>query len=188
MMEIIHSVATIPLLITLSAGVVAAVTDVRSFQIPNVVTFPLLGAAILFHTMASVGGGIGFALLGGAVGFACLILFYVLGAVGAGDVKLLTAVGAWIGPGGAFVLFLVAAVLMGLYATGLTWWQGTLQQNLVKATFILRQGMTIVKHLGEEERVEQVVRTDDRRRRLIPFAVMVLGGIALLAAVKFIGR
>jgi prepilin peptidase CpaA len=185
-LELIKSLPLIPLWFVLGAGCVAAFSDIWSFKIPNYITFPLLITGVLFHAFAPIGQGITMAMLGIFAGFACLILFYVVGGVGAGDVKLLAAIGAWIGPLGLVALFTVAAVLMGLYVTGLAVWQGRLQQTWIKSTLILRQGMTIVKHLGPDERVEEVAKRSDRRKHLVPFAVMVLAGLAVLLVAKLV--
>lgn len=187
-LELIKTLPLIPLLLILAAGCVAAFTDVRSFKIPNYITLPLLLAGIVFHAFLPTGQGMAFGLLGTLAGFGCLILFYILGGVGAGDVKLMAAMGAWIGPMAILILFVMAALLMGLYAAGLAFWQGRLWKDCIKATLILQQGMAIVKHLGPDERVEEVAKGDTRRKHLVPFAVMVLGGIAVLLAVKFAVR
>lgn len=186
MMDAVRSIGFVPLLVVLSVGLLAALMDVRSFRISNLVTLPLLVAGLVFHSIAFSGAGLAYAAQGAIVGFACLILFYALGGMGAGDVKLLTAVGAWIGPHAVFGLFIVSSLLMCLYAVSLTWWQGRLYQTLIRATLLFRQGVLLIQHVGQEERVEEVVLGDTRRRRLIPFAAMLLGGIALLTAVKFI--
>jgi prepilin peptidase CpaA len=185
--QLISSLEVLPLLVVLAAGALTAVTDVRSFRIPNYITFPLLIAGILFHTFAASGRGAPFALLGGAVGFACLFVFYVMGGVGAGDVKLTAAAGAWLGPIGILLLFLFAAIFLGLYSVAMTWWQGTLLTNMLKVRLMIKQGMTIAKYLGQDERVEEVVKHDDRRKRLVPFAVMVFAGVTTLVLFKFLG-
>lgn len=186
LLETLDSVATLPLLVVLAACGITAITDVRSFRIPNYVTLPLFVAGILFHAILPSGNGLSFALLGGVVGFGCLILFHFLGGIGAGDVKLLAAVGTWIGPGAVFVLFLAAALLLGACSIAMAWWHGTLQKNMQKVGVIFKQGAMLARYMGEEERVEEIVKQDDRRRRLVPFAVMVLGGIAILLVFKFV--
>jgi prepilin peptidase CpaA len=186
MTQLMQSVSVGPLLFVLCAGAVAAFTDIRSFRVPNYITFPLLLAGIVFHACISSGQGLSFGLAGAAVGFACLIIFYVLGGVGAGDVKLLAAMGAWIGPQAILALFMVAAILMGIYAAYLALRAGNLWQSVIKASLILQQGMAIVKHLGPEERVEEAVKGSERRKHLVPFAAMVFGGIAVLLALKFL--
>ncbi|WP_447968946.1 A24 family peptidase [Nitrospira sp. M1] len=102
----------------------AAVTDVRWSKIPNVITFPLAGLGLVIHSVSDGLNGLLFSLQGLALGFGVLFIFYLLGGMAAGDVKLFAAVGAIIGPHDAFIAFLITACLGGLYAIGLmmvTW-------------------------------------------------------------------
>ncbi len=102
----------------------AAITDVRSSKIPNIITFPLAALGLCIHGIADGIEGMLFSLEGLALGFGLLLIFYMLGGMGAGDVKLLGAVGAIIGPYDVFIAFLVTSCLGGLYAVGLmvlTW-------------------------------------------------------------------
>ncbi|MCA9470574.1 MAG: A24 family peptidase [Nitrospirales bacterium] len=102
----------------------AAITDVRRSRIPNFITFPLAGFGLFMHTVLDGMDGFLFSIEGLGVGFGLLFVFYLLGGMGAGDVKLLGAVGAVIGPYDAFIAFLITACLGGLYAIGLmalTW-------------------------------------------------------------------
>jgi prepilin peptidase CpaA len=88
-----------------SALVLAAIAcaiDVRTRRIPNVLTFGAAACALVFHLAVGGAGGLADALLGWLVGTALLLAPYALGGMGAGDVKLLGAVGAWLGPGDAF--------------------------------------------------------------------------------------
>ena len=102
----------------------AAITDVRSSKIPNAITFPLACIGLAIHSISDGLEGFLFSLEGLGLGFSLLLVFYILGGMGAGDVKLLGAVGAVIGPYDVFIAFLITACLGGLYAIGLmvlTW-------------------------------------------------------------------
>lgn len=103
---------------------VAAITDVRSGRIPNSVTFPLVISGLVFHTWADGWQGLLFSLLGCLVGLGCLIWFYARGGMGAGDVKLLGAIGAYLGPTQVVYAFAVAAILGGAYSLALLFAQG----------------------------------------------------------------
>ncbi|GJL55736.1 MAG: type 4 prepilin peptidase 1 [Nitrospirales bacterium] len=117
--------SSILLIVVLSSALVwAAITDVRWGKIPNVITLPLAGLGLAIHVGANGYQGLLFSLQGFGLGFGLLIIFYALGGMGAGDVKLFGAVGAIIGPNDVFVAFLITACLGGLYAIGLmvfTW-------------------------------------------------------------------
>jgi prepilin peptidase CpaA len=92
----------------IAIGSAACVTDLRSRRIPNVLTFGAAAVAVLFHTFAPGGAGLGFAAAGWLVGALIMFVPFALGGLGGGDVKLLAALGAWLGP--------VSALWIGLYA------------------------------------------------------------------------
>src|SRR5215470_1769162 len=77
---------------------VAAIIDLRTRRIPNWVTAAALIAGLVVHTVQDGAGGLGMALAGAALGAAILLPFYIGGVMGAGDVKLLAALGALLGP------------------------------------------------------------------------------------------
>jgi len=81
--------------------------------------------------MAGLGGvTLGGALGGLGLGLALLLPAHVFGATGAGDVKLLAAFGALLGPAGVFDAFLRAAILGGVMALGVALWRGRLRETL----------------------------------------------------------
>lgn len=86
---------------------VAAVIDARKGVIPNSLTLPLLGTALAAHGIFFGFRGLGFALLGaGLCGLVPFVMFQK-GAMGGGDVKMFTALGALLGPhAGLEALFL----------------------------------------------------------------------------------
>jgi prepilin peptidase CpaA len=117
--------------------VTAMCTDLRWSRIPNWLTFPAMGFALLAH--AWVGGleGALFSLGGLGAGLGLFLVLYVTGSSGAGDVKLMAAVGALTGPYGALLSGLLAILVGGLYALGAMcyqWGFATTGRKLVYAT------------------------------------------------------
>lgn len=100
----------------------AGITDLRSSRVPNFVTFPLALFGLGFHSIAVSGHGVLFSLEGLGLGLVLLLGFYAYGGMGAGDVKLLAAIGAVVGPLHVFVGFLFAALFGGLYAVAMMVW------------------------------------------------------------------
>ncbi len=98
----------------LTLATLAALADVKDRRIPNHLTFPALAIALVSHAM--LGGRDGFldALTGMAIAGGVLLPGWLMGWMGAGDVKLVAAIGAWLGMPGA-----VFALLGSLIAGGL---------------------------------------------------------------------
>src|SRR5215510_9091004 len=97
-------------LCALVIGCAACVTDVQSRRIPNWLTFGAAGAALVFHAVAPSGGGFMFAVTGWFVGALIMFVPFALRGLGAGDVKLVAALGAWLGPTNAMWVALYAGV------------------------------------------------------------------------------
>lgn len=89
---------------------VAVATDVGMRRIPNLVTVGGFGFALAVRGWAGVDPLVG-GLLGAAIGFALSFPMFAAGGLGGGDVKLLTATGAFLGPGRFIVAFLATAVI-----------------------------------------------------------------------------
>jgi len=98
--------------------VTAMYTDLRSSRIPNWLTFSAMGFALLAHAWLGGLPGVLFSLGGLGTGLGLFVLIYMSGSIGAGDVKLMAAVGALIGPYGALLSALLAIMVGGVYALG----------------------------------------------------------------------
>ena len=91
----------------------AVYCDVRRHRIPNTLTLAGLSAGIVLETASGGVHGLGVACVGAAFGLACFFPLYLLRGMGAGDVKLLAALGTFLGP-----LGVVYAALFSLIAGG----------------------------------------------------------------------
>ena len=124
-------------LIGMCIALVACVIDVREHRIPNWLTFGSAVAAVIFHTV--VGGGHGFAgaLLGWATGAALFFLPFALGGLGAGDVKLIAALGAWFAWPDALWLGLFTGIAGGVVAVVVALARGYLGRALANVRLLL---------------------------------------------------
>jgi prepilin peptidase CpaA len=95
---------------------ISAIIDFRSQKIPNLITFPSIIIALLYHFLINGIDGLTFSALGLATGIGLLIIPHIFGGMGAGDAKLMGAVGAILGSKSVFVAFLLTALVGGIYS------------------------------------------------------------------------
>jgi prepilin peptidase CpaA len=98
----------------LAVAAVAVLSDVRTRRIPNVLTFGAAGAAIAAHAIEGGLAGAATACGGWLVGAAIFFPVFALGGMGAGDIKLLGALGAFLGPASAAWLCLFTGIAGGV--------------------------------------------------------------------------
>lgn len=135
--------ALLPLILLLALLAAAVWHDVRARRIPNALVFPGMLGALALHTLLPAGAGlfgtpigglgIGFASGGLALGLAFLLPMYALRLMGAGDVKLLAMVGAFVGAGQILTIALFTLVAGGVLALAFAAWQRKLRQLIGNA-------------------------------------------------------
>jgi len=109
---------------------IAAVFDVRSHRIPNwlvlVGAVTCIGGELIYPALVPF--GIAGVLKGIAVGFALLLPLYLLRAMGAGDVKLMAMIGAYLGPWGVASAAMLSIIAGGVLAVAVVLAKGVLGQ------------------------------------------------------------
>jgi prepilin peptidase CpaA len=105
-------------------GLAASWDDLRRRHIANRIPVAGLTAGLVYHAAVRGLAGLAWSAGGAAVGFAVFLIFYCLGGMGAGDVKLAAAFGALLGPSGMLLAALLAAPMGALAAVAcLAWWR-----------------------------------------------------------------
>ena len=169
-----YAPSAVPVFIVVTAVLVAAVTDIWKFKVYNLLTLPLLATGLLYHGLRYE---ITDSLLGILFGFAALVPLYLVGGMGGGDVKLMAAVGAWLGMPLTFYVFIASSLAAGLYSLGLVVWTGRLGETVVNLHIMWLRLSSVGRYLAAEDKIEHEVKRTDRRRRIIPFAAMVAIGL-----------
>jgi len=95
-----------------------ASSDLATRRIPNQLTALAAIGGLSWGLLAGGWTGLSQALLGGVIGFGLMLVFHLFGAVGAGDVKALGALGCFLAPWPALMLFALTAVAGGVLAAG----------------------------------------------------------------------
>jgi prepilin peptidase CpaA len=171
-----------PLLVVLVGSLVAAATDVWKFKVYNLLTLPLLASGLCYWAYVNGLPGLVGSALGVLFGFGIMFMLYVLGGIGAGDVKLMAAIGAWLGMPLTFFVFVAGSLAAGLYALVVIVTRGSFSETWVNFRVMWHRAVALGRYLAAETQVEAELKDPGRRQRVIPFAAMLaLGLVGLLA-------
>lgn len=118
---------------------VAAVYDVLYRRIPNWLTLTGLLAGVALNSFLFEWAGLRLSLVGLAVAFGSYFVLYSLRAMGAGDVKLMAAVGGLVGVADWFGIFVITAIIGGIAGLGLVAMNGRLKKTVWNVGFILSE-------------------------------------------------
>ncbi|MHB9095461.1 MAG: A24 family peptidase [Eubacteriales bacterium] len=125
-------------ILTLTIVGLAALCDIGTKRIPNLITLPAVVLGLIINTYYSGVTGLGGALAGTLAGISLLIIPFALQGIGAGDVKLLAAVGALNGFQFTLYTFIYSAIAGGIIALSLTLIYGRLNVVLVNVITLYR--------------------------------------------------
>lgn len=168
---------------------VSCLTDLRARRIPNLVSGTAFVAALVWHALAPAGaglfdpymaGGLGFreALIGAMASLVLLVIPYGVGLLGAGDVKLLVALGAWVGisalPSFWLAVMLAGAALALVWALAVNDVSGSLGRTVAALRALLFRLMGLPGLALLEGRTNQEAPPAAR----LPFAIAITGGCA----------
>ncbi|MBI1747799.1 MAG: prepilin peptidase [Acidobacteria bacterium] len=109
-------ISTVIFILTLMTVTLAAVADIYKRRIPNWLTAPAFFAGMAIHFFQSGWAGIFDSLLGFLIGFSIFFFLWLMGGKGAGDAKLIGAVGALLGYQQLLVAFVLIALVGGVMA------------------------------------------------------------------------
>jgi prepilin peptidase CpaA len=118
------------LILPLAVSLAMAWTDWRTRRIPNYLTFGCAAAGLGYHLGFHGWPGLAGSLAGLVLGLALLLFPYWRGGLGAGDVKALGALGAWLGFTPTLYLFIYMGLAGGLMVLLLLGWRGQLLSTL----------------------------------------------------------
>jgi len=131
------SIDLAPIVAALAVALTACVTDLRTRRIPNTLTLGAALIAFLFFLATGGARGLGLSAGGWLVGLAVFLPFFLLGGMGAGDVKLVAALGAWLGPGKVVWVALYGGIAGGVLAVIVAASHGYLRQAFWNLGYLL---------------------------------------------------
>ena len=106
-----------------AVGCAAVVGDLRSRTIPNWLSATGAAAGVVCGVWSAGAHGLLMALAGAAVGFAIFFVWHWMGGLGGGDVKLMAAFGALLGPSEIVIAAVLAAIAGAGLAVAVALWK-----------------------------------------------------------------
>jgi prepilin peptidase CpaA len=159
---------------------IAGFTDWRSRRIPNWLTIGGLVSGILVNSLTRGWLGARDSLLGAGLGLMLLLPFVLVRSLGAGDWKLMGALGAFLGPSPLITVLFAAVLVAGLMALILVLWKRRLGQTLRNIARMLAAVFRF--HLPGPE-----VSLDNPEALKVPFGVAAAIAVVLHTAGRFWG-
>jgi prepilin peptidase CpaA len=148
----------------------ALATDLRRRKIPNVLTVPSLALAIAFHACFDGWEGLKCALAGFGLGFGTLLVLWLVGGGGAGDVKLMGALGAWLGWRLTLYVLIGSTAIVAVGSVALLLIEGILQAwGVAHGQAAGESGVSGSNGRGKAASIEKW----RERRRIMPYALPV---------------
>ncbi len=156
----------------------AAVIDGLKLKVPNWLTFHLLVFGLGYS--AWNGGWLGFSVSvqGAALGLALMLPLYMIGGMGAGDVKLFAGVGAWVGPLVTLGAFVTAVEVGGVMALIMIAWSGRWWHHWAMFQTIVHEILTV----RNPAKLSTIAAERKPTMTLLPYGIpLTVGSIAYFA-------
>lgn len=160
----------------------AAYKDFRVQKIPNVLTFPAMLIALCYYAGVYGWEGFFFSIKGIGAGIALLILPWLLGGMGAGDAKLLGAVGAFLGARATVVTFLYIGIIGCVYAVFLVAFNRHLFKGYFKQLVITFHLLWVTREFIPDPESEQ------RRRPRVYYGIPIALGTICYVVLELTGH
>jgi prepilin peptidase CpaA len=153
----------------------AAYIDGKQLRVPNWLTFPMVLSGLVYSAWVGGWAGLGDGLVGTCVGLATLLPLYAVGGMGAGDVKLMAGIGAWLGASATWNAFVVSVIVGAVMAVAMVAWRKSWKKHCGNFSQIVLEFMT-VKSPGELSRIAAERKS---QMLLLPYGIPIcVGSIA----------
>lgn len=165
-------------------AVIAAYIDGKQLRVPNKITFPMIIAGWMWSSisygMAGEGWywGLMWSIAGMSVGIATLLPTYAIGGMGAGDVKMMAAIGAWVHCTVTFYAFCVSAIVGAILAVIMIVTAGEGRRHFNMFFSILNEISTV----KDPEKLAQIATERKTTMRLLPYGIPLAIGTVLYFA------
>jgi prepilin peptidase CpaA len=160
----------------------AAITDIRRRRIPNSLVLMGWVSGLVLNSLAYGMPGFLASLKGAGLALLVYLPLFAFRAMGAGDAKLMAAIGAICGPVNWLGIFLITAVAGGLLAVGVVLTNKRVVETILNLGHILREAI----HLRAPYETKSSLDVRNPRAATMPHAVSILIGVAVYIAASWV--
>ncbi len=147
--------------------IVAAVIDGFELRVPNLITYPFIISGWIYSFYVGGFYGLVWSLAATALGMGILLLFYLIGGMGAGDVKLMAGVGAWIQVTNTYNCVLAFAIVGAIMAICLVLVKGKWKHHYNQFWMLAREIATI----KDPEKLSELAAQRKPTMLLLPYGI-----------------
>jgi prepilin peptidase CpaA len=167
---------------SLACALAGAAFDLRDRRIPNLLTLPAILFGLLLHLFLNGWHGLGNSAAAGLIAGVIFLIFWLAGGMGAGDVKLITAVACIAGLNHVTWLLILTALAGGVMAIGLALWRGRLKDTLLNMIALA------VHHRFEGLKPHPHLNVGNVKTLRLPYALAIAAGSALTLCMTVVQR
>ena len=169
--------------ILIPAILLASWIDFSQHRVPNWLNLALAVTGFVAQLLYFGAGGLATGGLGLLTGFGLLIVVWMMHGMGAGDVKLMAAIGVWLGPTLTFYAFAVGALIGGVVAMIMIVSTGRLRVAYANLNVIF------VKCLSRDTMFSEFgsAKSFGNTSQLLPYGVPLTAGTLIILAAKLFG-
>ena len=174
--------------VVIGASLIAAVLDLKARRIPNWLCVPLFAAGLIWAAWQGGVDGLGQAFLAGVVLALPFVILFIFAGGGAGDAKLMAAIGAWLGLERVIIVLACVCIAGGVLAIGTAIAKKRLKVVLIN--ILLSVYSFIIAMLGKRgiKTAAEMARPELMDKLTIPYGVAIFAGVCLAAGIELIGK
>ncbi len=162
-----HFVENWPMWIVSATLVVAAVIDGMYLKVPNKITYPLIVSGWIYSGITGGWSGLGWSLAATLFGLALLFGLHLIGGMGAGDVKLLAGIAAFVHIEHTWYIFVATTIIGAIMALIQIALSGQWAKHWFQAQAILQEIVTV----RNADRLYELSQERKPRMRLLPYGI-----------------
>ena len=150
----------------------AAWIDGKELKVPNWMTFPMVLSGFIYNGYINGWDGMTFAFYGMVTGLLTLLPLYAVGGMGAGDVKLMAGIGAWLGTVITWYAFVATVIVGAIMAIIMVLWSRSLEKHYAQGMLILNEWLTIKNPV----KLAEIAKDRKPTMKLLPYGIPICVG------------